>query len=295
MKYDIRSGAFVCNEDRHKYEEGTIKNEGANIPSHTRRRHSSGLVRRADLPTAVKDDGGIPRACDIQNDGDRLSALIARLLPMKRSFSVYRSFTQNRAAFAVQPVGFGADPIADPEVKYQIMPVQKYDKSQTSYITPVGAGCNAFAISAKCTEPEAATLVLDALARESYRTLRRTVFEACYRHTYGAESDALNVFELMLDTAGCDPGIFLPTDIPTRRRRYVRREAGTFRLTTQRGTADTGTASPPLSKKPPGRTAKSIQQKTADADRIRQGLCIFLHSPVFSPYFDRFFYFSVIY
>ncbi len=127
---------------------------------------------------------------------------------MKRSFSVYRSFTQNRAAFAVQPVGFGTDPIADPEVKYQIMPVQKYDKSQTSYITPVGAGCNAFAISAKCTEPEAATLVLDALARESYRTLRRTVFEACYRHTYGAESDALNVFELMLDTAGCDPGIF---------------------------------------------------------------------------------------
>ena len=127
---------------------------------------------------------------------------------MKRSFSVYRSFTQNRAAFAVQPVGFGTDPIADPEVKYQIMPVQKYDKSQTSYITPVGAGCNAFAISAKCTEPEAATLVLDALARESYRTLRRTVFEACYHHTYGAESDALNVFELMLDTAGCDPGIF---------------------------------------------------------------------------------------
>lgn len=166
------------------------------------------ILTGADLPTAVKDDGGIPRACDIQNDGDRLSALIDRLLPMKRSFSVYRSYTQNRAAFAVQPIGFGADLIADPEVRYQIMPMPKYDETQTAYITPVGAGCNAFAISAKCTEPEAATLVLEALATESYRTLRKTVFEVCYRHTYGAKSDALNVFELMLDTARCDPGIF---------------------------------------------------------------------------------------
>ncbi len=57
-------------------------------------------------------------------------------------------------------------------------------------------------------EPEAATLVLEALATESYRTLRKTVFEVCYRHTYGAKSDALNVFELMIDTARCDPGIF---------------------------------------------------------------------------------------
>lgn len=166
------------------------------------------ILTGADLPTAVKDDGGIPRACDIQNDGDRLSALIDRLLPMKRSFSVYRSFTQRRATFAVQPIGFGADLIADPEVRYRIMPMPKYDETQTAYITPVGAGCNAFAISAKCTEPEAATLVLEALATESYRTLRKTVFEVCYRHTYGAQSDALNVFELMIDTARCDPGIF---------------------------------------------------------------------------------------
>ena len=86
-------------------------------------------------------------------------------------------FTEGKTVFANSTVGSIGSGLRDYENDYGVLPIPKYDASQTEYYTVTDAGCNIMAVSVIAAQLDMIGAVTECLAAESFRSVMPTYYD----------------------------------------------------------------------------------------------------------------------
>jgi len=89
---------------------------------------------------------------------------------------------------------------------YYIIPMPKYDKDQTNYITNIWDTAAILGIAAGTDDIAASAALLEALAAESYKTVTPIYYDEALKYKYTRDDDAARTIDLLRDTVYNDFG-----------------------------------------------------------------------------------------
>ena len=89
---------------------------------------------------------------------------------------------------------------------FGLIPYPKYDEAQTAYATHLGTACPAVCVPVTCSDPDAVSAVLEALASEGYRTLRTAYFDTALKEKYSRDEDTKEMIDLLISGISVDFG-----------------------------------------------------------------------------------------
>ena len=114
----------------------------------------------------------------------------------------YDMFTEGRALFNIDVIyhyASGNAQMRDMRDKYGLLPVPKYDSSQTEYYSGVQDAHNVMSVMYHSKQNyEMVSAVLESLCAENYRSVRPYYFEKIVKTVYLQDSESGQVFDLVL-------------------------------------------------------------------------------------------------
>ena len=122
-------------------------------------------------------------------------------------------FAQGNVLFDLRPIYYLHQVLnaegSSYRVDFGILPVPKYDESQTSYVTTVGFTYSLWSIPRDVSDRSRASAVLEALGSAAYRTTTPAVFVTTMQKRYSKDDSTSRIFDLIRSTASFDIGRLL--------------------------------------------------------------------------------------
>ena len=97
--------------------------------------------------------------------------------------------------------------------EYGIVPVPKFDESQTNYVTCLGFPYTMYAISIASKNAEAAAATLECLASEGYREVTPMLFETSMKLKYSSDNEASAMYDIIRAGVSIDVGRIFSTEL----------------------------------------------------------------------------------
>ena len=148
-------------------------------------------------------------------DGDKLSLnlmndrvtevidKVAQLVPHEsmddRSDYIVHTFKEDRAIFTQTYMGAVKNNLRSMESDYIILPFPKYDENQEHYYTSVSGGTGMLGIPLTVADPDFTGLITEALAIESYNSVRPAIYETVMENKLLRDEDSVEMYETLLD------------------------------------------------------------------------------------------------
>lgn len=161
------------------------------------------MVQRKNDGTLETDSGFV---------GEKTENLIDKLTGFISSDSVYVNtkyaaiFPEGRAMFMVGKLDTLIYWMKESKFSFGVLPIPKYDLSQTGYKTTVNFNYSMFSIPKTAQDPAMMSAVLEALASEGYRTVNPAVFETAFKFQYSESRTVSEMFDLILAGRSFDVG-----------------------------------------------------------------------------------------
>ena len=179
------------------------------------------LLASCDQLIFGKDDDGLPViACD--NEKTQLALEKAAMLLYRDDSSFTWAYTNeydpnqggtppvafdnNRSMFYLTPLSL-ATTFRDTTVDYGIIPLPKFDETQSGYLTLNWAGF--MCVPSSVADPECVGLVSEMLAAESCRTVMPAFYDVLLGEKIALDPDAKEMLDILFDNTIYDLGVNL--------------------------------------------------------------------------------------
>jgi len=97
---------------------------------------------------------------------------------------------------------------------YGIIPVPMVNAEQDNYHTAVQGGMHMYCIPRDVNSIEEDSIILEALAAESYRSLMPAYFEVVLKSRYSKDAQTSQIMDLLYETVDFDFGFIYRSEIP---------------------------------------------------------------------------------
>ena len=121
--------------------------------------------------------------------------------------NVMTAFAGGNIAFVVNKLFQAETYLADMEDDYYIIPVAKFDETQTNYVTGIHDGCTIFGIPYDSTKVAQAAVALEFLCAYSSEHVAPLYFEGALKGRYTRDPDAASMIDLLHSSITTDFGI----------------------------------------------------------------------------------------
>ena len=118
-----------------------------------------------------------------------------------------KAFTDGRAMFIDMNIGDTMN-LRDMKDDFGIIPWPKFDETVDKYYTNVDAGCNLVVVPVTVKNPECVSVVLEALAYHSYKTVLPTYYEVVLQTKYTRDEESSAMLDLIREGRVYDIGYF---------------------------------------------------------------------------------------
>lgn len=165
-----------------------------------------------DVRRWTRDEEGFVKVdFDIDRASDAVEKLIELLFENPgvyydgTSYLYTQAFTPGNILFYENQLGsIMSSNFREMEEDYGILPTPKLDENQTEYMTEIQESSTLVVIPVTCQDTEFASIVVEALCAESYRTVIYPFLEDCLKIQYARESRAGQVIDIILASATKD-------------------------------------------------------------------------------------------
>lgn len=140
--------------------------------------------------------------------------LLAKLGPWEASNAVYKKddyekpFTDGRALFNINRAHYAAKSLRDTELSYGIVPVPKYDESQTNYRTVMGNPVTLYGVTIGCPKKDICTAVLECMGSNGYRLTTPAIFENNMKKKYSMDDANAQMYDIVRESISFELGRF---------------------------------------------------------------------------------------
>ena len=140
--------------------------------------------------------------------------LLAKLGPWEASNAVYKKddyekpFTDGRALFNINRAHYAAKSLRDTELSYGIVPVPKYDESQTNYRTVMGNPVTLYGVTIGNPKKDTCTAVLECMASNAYRLTTPAIFENNMKKKYSTDDANAQMYDIVRESISFELGRF---------------------------------------------------------------------------------------
>ena len=94
--------------------------------------------------------------------------------------------------------------LRDMDDDFWIIPLPKYDNAQQEYITRIHDALTLFGIPVSNKNPEAASIMLEAMSSESYRSVTPVYYETALKVKYARDAESGKMIDLIRENVICD-------------------------------------------------------------------------------------------
>lgn len=115
-------------------------------------------------------------------------------------------FPDGRAMFMVGKIDALIWNMEDPSFSFGVLPIPKYDLSQTDYKTTMNFNYSMFSIPTNADDPNMMSAVLEALGSQGYRTVTPAVFDTAFKLQKSESLVISNMFDLIRNGRNFDLG-----------------------------------------------------------------------------------------
>ena len=120
------------------------------------------------------------------------------------SNNVMEFFSQGNVFFACYILDQSVNYLREMEDDYYILPCPKYDEAQANYISSVSDNVTMFGLPVTNDCAEMCGAVLEAMAAESYKTLRPAYYESALKSKYSRDADSAAMIDLLSSSVRSD-------------------------------------------------------------------------------------------
>ncbi|MCQ2427467.1 MAG: hypothetical protein MJ137_03550 [Clostridia bacterium] len=163
----------------------------------------------AGLRTLERGEDGTPVISDSWHSEKTESVIAGANAFLTSAASVTSTpdvFLTNRSLFTMSRAVYAKNSLANADVEFGIAVTPKYDKEQENYATCLAFPASLYGISTSSQRKEDASVVLEALASEGYRTVTPMLFEVSLKSKYAQDSETGKMFDLIRETVVFDLG-----------------------------------------------------------------------------------------
>lgn len=171
-----------------------------------------GIMMSANVQFGGCDDDGIPY---IDYDLERMVGVCEKMTELAynnegvRDTSqgiddVCKQFAEGTAMTTMTRLYYSEMHFREMEDDFAVLPMPKYDVEQEEYVTTLHDGCNIYGIPITNSKLEATTLVLEAMASESYRTVSPVYYEMALKVKYVRDDMSAYMIDLIRDGVTAD-------------------------------------------------------------------------------------------
>ena len=114
-------------------------------------------------------------------------------------------FKEGRSLFLIEQFNSIKDNIASAQFTIGVVPVPKYESSQSRFYSSVGPQYSMFTIPADAKNADMSGALLEALESYSYRELFPVIYEENFKLQYSKDSDMSRMVTLIYESASLDP------------------------------------------------------------------------------------------
>lgn len=141
--------------------------------------------------------------------------LLAKLGPWEASDAVYKKadnyekpFTDGHALFTINRAHYASKSLRDTELSYGIVPVPKYDESQTNYRTVMGNPVTLYGVTIGCQKKDTCTAVLECMGSNGYRLTTPAIFENNMKKKYSMDDVNAQMYDIVRESISFELGRF---------------------------------------------------------------------------------------
>ncbi len=124
--------------------------------------------------------------------------------PSSDSVNQMLLFAGGSVAFTVNKLFQSESYLRDMTDDFYIIPVPKYDETQSNYVSAIHDGCTIFGLTYCSDSTAASAATLEALAAESARTVTPEYYDLALKYKYTRDDGAAEMIELIHDTPFSD-------------------------------------------------------------------------------------------
>ncbi len=167
-----------------------------------------------DNPIMSKDEDGVPQ---ITLKSDKINNIVSTMYDFcYNTQGVYYNsekgsgdglFLEKKAIFTVTSIAaLLTDGFRGFEDEYGLLPMPKWDKSQSDYYTTVSGGHTVMAVPKTAKDLEFVGTISEALAAESYKHITPTYYEIALKTRYLRDNESKKVLDILIDGRRYDFG-----------------------------------------------------------------------------------------
>lgn len=171
-----------------------------------------GLMISSDIKFSEWDDDGIPY---LDYDTDRIVGFCEKLNDIaynndgvlswgSSDEDVLKKFAEGTAMCTPTRLYYSEIHFREMEDDFAVLPMPKYDAEQENYVTTIHDGTTLFGIPITNSKIEATTIVLEALAAESYRTVTPNYYEMALKIKYVRDDMSAIMIDLIREGVTAD-------------------------------------------------------------------------------------------
>ena len=176
-----------------------------------------------EVPITAKNAEGIP---EIVYNNSKTAEAYSKVCSLLTSYDgicggyysdesedeAFSAFVEGRSMFIME-VLVTTERMRDLEDDYGVMPIFKWDESQSSYRTAVQDAYSIFAVSAVCSDPDSVSAVLEAMSEYSYQYVTPAYFEIALKRKYARGENDAEMYDLILAGRGFNFGVVYSEDL----------------------------------------------------------------------------------
>ena len=155
-----------------------------------------------DLSTIDKN-GNLSTELGSEHTVDAIGKLKSVLTDAKYE-NLHSAFIEDRAIFMMHYVSSAYTRYRDMESDFSIVPVPKYDESQSTYRSLVNTWCNSFVGVAADADPEFVPFVMEAMAYYSHENVRPHAYDNAFKQKGARDERDAEMLDMIFDTLYLD-------------------------------------------------------------------------------------------
>ncbi len=147
--------------------------------------------------------------------GEKAVSVIEKLGPWETSNDVYvggdyeTPFTEGRSVFTINRAHYASKALRDSDLSYGIVPVPKYDETQTDYRTVMGNPVTLYSISVSTPYKDICAAVLECMASNGYRLTTPAIFENNMKAKYSTDNINAQMYDIVRESVSFELGRFM--------------------------------------------------------------------------------------
>ncbi len=179
--------------------------------------HLNSYLWAFDNPIVTKDEEGVPQ---VSVKTDKINTIVTNVYDFCFNtngvyFDPYKSndgtpnnlFFNKQAIFIMSYLSHASsEKMRNFEDDYGILPLPKFDESQTEYKTMVGGHHTCLAVPKTCKDTDFVGTMVEALSAESWKTVTPTLYEIALKTRYLRDNESKEVMDLIINGSTFDFG-----------------------------------------------------------------------------------------